>query len=1500
MSTEKWTPMNREVGKFNSLVNETKAMSGENDENLMTRIEILQTQVEQSRINTSKTNRHRVTDPEPELFGDDALPRPPGMHRIAKSQRSSNSSASSGSNPVMFQEMMQQQLDIERKEKIERIDPEVCSDYGTVVDVFIPFKKSKAGKRFAFVRFIKVKDLDRLVENLCTIWIGRFHIHANVARFHRPVKSYSPTLREPNLKTSKSSFASVLKGDSLPPVKEFVNSIPALVLDDTCLKDHDFSLSLMGKVKTVTAIPNLPIILSNEGFHNIKITYLGGMWVLFVMDTLESKDKLLNHTGVNSWFLTIKEAHNSFVCDERITWVSIEGLPIKAWTPNSFRKIASLWGEIVEWEDSDSFALSNKPLCLKTKTDDYINERRKVIIQGKFYWIRAKELYPWTPSFIEDKHDTSSSDDESEDIIGENFVGNNDKIDSSNIDRVLESSFSHAYDVVHDTSEDPNKNVTGDAEPHSEDPFNIYGILNKQNNKASNSSTIDPKFPLGFTPVNTNGDHIGVSEHVQSSKLKERNLNGGVSSHQSMNTCSSKNIAGGSILEVMDEIVKVGQTMGYNMEGLGNKTKKGWIKELCHHHMINFISIQETKMESIDLFLNKSLWGNLNFNHAVSSSVGFSGGILCVWDTRVFTKHHVSKSDYFVAIMGTWVPTSTKLFVISVYAPQEIKEKRDLWYYLPSLIKSQGANAFNNFISLAGLIDLPLEGYTYTWAQKSASKMSKLDRFLISNGLLMSFPHVSAICLDRHLSDHRPILLKEDYFDFGPTPSRIFHSWFSITGFESFVETTWKSMNVLDSNGLVRMKKKLQLLKNAIKVWIKEARGHSNEMKNNIHLNLSEVDKIIDQGLGNDEVIYKRTNLLKDLQELNSLDTSDISQKAKIRWTIKGDENTKYFHGCLNKKRSQLAIHGTLVNGEWISDLGRVKHEFFSHFKTQFSLPSTPRFSFDFDFPNRLSSDQVEDLERIVMLDEVKKAVWDCGANKSPGPDRFTFEFFRKFWSIIDKDVFHAVLEFFESGHIPRVCNASFIALIPKVHDAKIVKDFRPISLIGSIYKIIAKILANRLCNVLPCLINEVDFEKAFDSVKWEYILDTLMAFGFGQKWCKWINGCFATAMGSVLDNGSPTSEFQFQKGLKQGDPISPFLFILIMETLHLSFNRVIEANLFKASGLKINCQKSKLMGMGVKQEDVEMAANLVGCFNFTSPFKYLGIKVGDNMLRINSWDEVLFKVSNRLSNWKLKTLLIGGRFTLIKSVLSLIPLYHMSIFKAPMGWDKILASKKHGGLRVSSLYATNRALLFKWIWRFFSQDSSLWSRFIKALHDNHGAFSSHASSSRRSPWLDIIRETLSLSSKGIDLMQFLKKKIGNEACKSISVAVKLGQPSLTHSFRRPPRGGIEEEHLALLDSRITDISLPNMSDRWTWSLEAFGSFLVRSTRIYIDENILPKVEVPTRWVKWNLLPIHFSLVTWLVKSGVKLHAGGIWMLQLLLAMKIGLFGLVIFAFLCI
>ncbi|GJW53199.1 RNA-directed DNA polymerase, eukaryota [Tanacetum coccineum] len=418
-----------------------------------------------------------------------------------------------------------------------------------------------------------------------------------------------------------------------------------------------------------------------------------------------------------------------------------------------------------------------------------------------------------------------------------------------------------------------------------------------------------------------------------------------------------------------------------------------------------------------------------------------------------------------------------------------------------------------------------------------------------------------------------------------------------------------------------------------------------------------------------------------------------------------------------------------------------------------FDKPSVNRACIDTPFPVSLSIDQKEDMERRISKEEVKRAVWDCGVDKSPGPDGFSFSFYRHFWPVIEKDVFEAVDYFFMYGEIPNGCNSNFIALIPKILDANMVKDFRPISLIGSLYKIIAKILANRLVGVLGDLVNEVqsafvadrqildgpfildevlqwcrrkkkhalifkvDFEKAFDSVRWDFVDDVLNKFGFGERWRTWIQSCLRSSRGSILVNGSPTEEFQFFRGLKQGDPLSPFLFILIMESLHISFQRVVDAGLFtgikinsmvnlshlfyaddaiflgqwselnidslvrvldcffRASGLRINMCKSKIMGVNVEDGMVKNAASKLGCLVLKTPFTYLGTKVGGNMSRKQAWKEVVDKVLSRLSRWKMKLLSIGGRLTLLKSVLGSMPIFHMSIFKVPSSILKSLES---------------------------------------------------------------------------------------------------------------------------------------------------------------------------------------------------------------------------------
>ncbi|GKE65524.1 hypothetical protein Tco_1519685, partial [Tanacetum coccineum] len=163
-------------------------------------------------------------------------------------------------------------------------------------------------------------------------------------------------------------------------------------------------------------------------------------------------------------------------------------------------------------------------------------------------------------------------------------------------------------------------------------------------------------------------------------------------------------------------------------------------------------------------------------------------------------------------------------------------------------------------------------------------------------------------------------------------------------------------------------------------------------------------------------------------------------------------------------------------------------------------------------------------------------------------------------------------------------------------------------------------------------------------------------------------------------------------------------------------------------------------------------------------------------------------KVDAQLSKWKMKTLSIGGRLTLLKSVLGAIPIYHMSLFKVPkkvfqrlenirchffhgvennerkpiwVKWSKVLASIEKVGLGVPSFFALDRAILFKWVWRFRTQNASLWAKFIKGIHGNDGKLGSIATHHHPSIWLDIVREAESLKHQGIDLSGFIRKKMG-------------------------------------------------------------------------------------------------------------------------------------------
>ncbi|GKD59503.1 hypothetical protein Tco_1297012, partial [Tanacetum coccineum] len=166
-------------------------------------------------------------------------------------------------------------------------------------------------------------------------------------------------------------------------------------------------------------------------------------------------------------------------------------------------------------------------------------------------------------------------------------------------------------------------------------------------------------------------------------------------------------------------------------------------------------------------------------------------------------------------------------------------------------------------------------------------------------------------------------------------------------------------------------------------------------------------------------------------------------------------------------------INGIMVEGTWITDPSLIKDAFFQFDKDKFQAQdSQVRFS-NLPHSRTLNSTDRDYLERLVTLEEIKEAVWDCGSSKAPGPEGFSFAFVKKYWDIIQKDLYDFISSFFASSELPYGANSSFFTLIPKVNNPTLITDFCPISLIGIHYKIIPKILANRLSKMIDKIVSK-------------------------------------------------------------------------------------------------------------------------------------------------------------------------------------------------------------------------------------------------------------------------------------------------------------------------------------------------------------------------------------------------------------------------------------------
>ncbi|KAM0069892.1 putative RNA-directed DNA polymerase [Helianthus debilis subsp. tardiflorus] len=811
--------------------------------------------------------------------------------------------------------------------------------------------------------------------------------------------------------------------------------------------------------------------------------------------------------------------------------------------------------------------------------------------------------------------------------------------------------------------------------------------------------------------------------------------------------------------------------LSLNVRGIVGGVKAAWIREIRKSHNISVIALQETKVEKVSNACIASIWGNKNFEAACVASIGLSGGLIWIWDPKVLKISSIIHNRSFLIIKGTVIGSGDPINLVNIYAPQSTAAKLILWNELSNHINSaEGmwflagdfnavrsaeerkrssfkpvcANNFNNFIFNNDLVEYPMQGKKFTCIRDNGRKLSKLDRFLVSFDFFNKWPSACVRVLPSRFSDHCPIVLEVVDLKYGPRPFRIFSSWIGKPGFEEAVLSAVEGFSPTDPPDS-SLTSKFALIRNGLKIWRDEFLAKEREDEAVALGELEQLEVEMESRDLSEEEEWILAENRKIIKEVELRRNSDLKQRACSKWAMEGDENTKFFHALVNNRKASNSIHGLNVGGQWCSKPSLIKKEIFSFFRNRFkdNIPSRPMLICE----NIKKISEADKTALVVpfSLFEIKEAVFECGDDRARGPDGMNLRFIKHFWEIFEDDFSRIFDRFYSSGHISAGSGSSFITLVPKVLDPVSLNNYRPINLVGVINKVISKVVANRIRRVLdgnisdsqsaflsgrfildgPLIINEIiswvkkqkskaffvklDFEKAYDNVSWCFVLDILRQMGFPDIWCNWIAGILKSASSSVLVNGSPTFIFKCEKGVRKGDPLSPFLFLIVMEALSCMFDRAKEEGIIKGictpnagpiithllyaddalvmgewskeevlnivrilrffhvcSGLKINIDKSNLYGIGVGVEESNELASVLGCKSDSLPFKYLGLKVGANMNRVSNWQPVFDIFRSRLAKWKSNLLSIGGRVVIIKSVLESLPTYYFSLYKAP------------------------------------------------------------------------------------------------------------------------------------------------------------------------------------------------------------------------------------------
>ena len=395
--------------------------------------------------------------------------------------------------------------------------------------------------------------------------------------------------------------------------------------------------------------------------------------------------------------------------------------------------------------------------------------------------------------------------------------------------------------------------------------------------------------------------------------------------------------------------------------------------------------------------------------------------------------------------------------------------------------------------------------------------------------------------------------------------------WLSHPSFKDVVTSVWSRPYF--GSPISVLVKKLKDLKCELKVWNWTVFG---DLKLNIS-KASEKVLSVQQQLAtegpSDSLLFQEIDALSTLDTFLSQEETYLREQSRIKWLKEGDRNSSFFHNVVKRRRTSKVLSHMQIGDDVVNDMNLISSHIQQFYKDLFTEPGNRVVDYSIvqDFiPSMVTPFDNAELCRIPTAEEIRLTVFDMDASSAPGPDGYSGKFFRHCWDIVHSDVVHAVQHFFIHGNLSPGLNSNFLVLIPKVDNAITIDQYRPIVLGNFIYKLITKIIADRLgrvCsriisphqfgfvpdrNIRDCIVGasecynclhkgsfggnlamKLDIRKAFDTMRWDFIKAVLSCFGFGDIFVTWIETIFLSARISILINGSPHGYFSCSRGVR-------------------------------------------------------------------------------------------------------------------------------------------------------------------------------------------------------------------------------------------------------------------------------------------------------------------------------------------------------------------------------